>query len=104
LVIRRACLLSVHAHPDDESSKSAGAVARYAAEGVRCVLVSCTGGEAGDNRLGAETGDVAAVRAAELRNAVRILGYEATHLLGAGRVRHDGLPRDRVSTGLRVSP
>jgi mycothiol S-conjugate amidase len=75
-------LLSVHAHPDDESSKSAGAVARYAAEGVRCVLVSCTGGEAGDNRLGAETGDVAAVRAAELRNAVRILGYEATHLLG----------------------
>ena len=42
------CLLSVHAHPDDESSKGAGTVARYHAEGVRTVLVCCTGGEEGD--------------------------------------------------------
>ena len=42
------CLLSVHAHPDDEASKGAGTVARYHAEGVRTVLVCCTGGEAGD--------------------------------------------------------
>jgi mycothiol S-conjugate amidase len=76
-------LLSVHAHPDDESSKGAGTVARYAAHGVRCVLVSCTGGEAGGMRaLGVPAGDVAAVRAAELRDAVEILGYEATHVLG----------------------
>ena len=44
----RLCLLQVHAHPDDEASKGAGTTAKYAAEGVRNVLVCCTGGEAGD--------------------------------------------------------
>src|SRR5436190_1028263 len=44
----RLCLLTVHAHPDDEASKGAGSVARYHTEGVRTVLVCCTGGEAGD--------------------------------------------------------
>ncbi|MGH9113953.1 MAG: mycothiol conjugate amidase Mca, partial [Acidimicrobiales bacterium] len=29
------CLLTVHAHPDDEASKGAGTVARYHAKGVR---------------------------------------------------------------------
>ena len=42
------CVLTVHAHPDDESSKGAATIARYAAEGVRTVLVCCTGGEEGD--------------------------------------------------------
>ena len=37
------CLLTVHAHPDDEASKGAGTVARYKDEGVRTVLVCCTG-------------------------------------------------------------
>ena len=31
------CLLTVHAHPDDEASKGASTVARYFAEGVRTV-------------------------------------------------------------------
>ena len=44
----RLALLSVHAHPDDEASKGAATVARYHDEGVWCVLVCCTGGEAGD--------------------------------------------------------
>ena len=44
----RRCLLTVHAHPDDEASKGAGSVARYHAEGVHTVLVCCTGGEEGD--------------------------------------------------------
>ena len=35
----RLCLLTVHAHPDDEASKGAPTVARYHAEGVRTVLV-----------------------------------------------------------------
>src|SRR5438046_1324363 len=42
------CLLTVHAHPDDEASKGSGTVARYSAEGIRTVLVCCTGGAAGD--------------------------------------------------------
>lgn len=40
-------LLSVHAHPDDESSKGAATLARYAAEGAQVTVVSCTGGESG---------------------------------------------------------
>ncbi|MDO5494161.1 MAG: mycothiol conjugate amidase Mca [bacterium] len=41
-------LLSVHAHPDDESSKGAGMAARYVSEGHRVRIVTCTGGERGD--------------------------------------------------------
>lgn len=41
-------LMSVHAHPDDESSKGAGTAARYSAEGHRVRVVTCTGGERGD--------------------------------------------------------
>lgn len=81
------CLLAVHAHPDDEASKGAGTVARYSREGVRCVLVTCTGGEAGDIlNPAADTSevraDLAAVRQAELQESVRILGYSTLHLLG----------------------
>ena len=83
----RLCLLAVHAHPDDEASKGAGTAARYAAEGVRTVLVTCTGGEEGDILNPAaddpETRvDLAAVRLAELRESVRVLNYSALHLLG----------------------
>ena len=42
------CLMTIHAHPDDEASKGAPTVARYYSEGVRTVLVCCTGGEEGD--------------------------------------------------------
>jgi mycothiol S-conjugate amidase len=92
-------LLAVHAHPDDESSKGAGTIARYTAQGIRCVLVSCTGGEAGEMRdLEAPTGDVGAVRADELRRAVEILGYEATHLLGYRDSGVDGAEPDGFAT------
>ena len=41
-------LLAVHAHPDDETITTGGTLARYAAEGVRTVVVTCT---RGDGRL-----------------------------------------------------
>ena len=41
-------ILTVHAHPDDEASKGAPTLAKYHAEGVRTILVCCTGGEEGD--------------------------------------------------------
>jgi mycothiol S-conjugate amidase len=83
----RLCLLQVHAHPDDEASKGAGTTAKYAAQGVRTVLVCCTGGEAGDilNPAVEHPGSAAALhelRMAELRESVRVLGYDALHLLG----------------------
>jgi mycothiol S-conjugate amidase len=88
------CLLQVHAHPDDESSKGACTAARYADEGVRNVLVCCTGGEEGDILNPAmESEEVRAnlveVRQAELEAAVKVIGYEAVHLLG---YRDSGMP------------
>ena len=81
------CVLSVHAHPDDEASKGAATMAKYHAEGLRTVLVTCTGGEAGDIlNPAADTDDVradlTAVRRRELDEAVRIIGYDALYLLG----------------------
>ncbi len=39
--------MHVHAHPDDESSKGAASTAKYVAEGVDVLVVTCTGGERG---------------------------------------------------------
>jgi mycothiol S-conjugate amidase len=88
------CLLAVHAHPDDEASKGAGTVARYHAEGVRTVLVTCTGGEAGDILNPAMDrpeikDDIAAVRRRELDRAAAIIGYDEVVLLG---YRDSGMP------------
>jgi len=81
------CLLTVHAHPDDEASKGAGTVARYHAEGVHTVLVCCTGGEEGEILNPAmdtpETHrDLGAVRRRELDRAASIIGYDEVVLLG----------------------
>jgi len=81
------CLLSVHAHPDDEASKGASTVARYGAEGVRSVLVTCTGGEEGDilnpaMDLPEVHERLADVRRDELMLAARIIGYDEVVLLG----------------------
>lgn len=83
----RLCLLTVHAHPDDEASKGAGTVAKYSDDGVRTVLVCCTGGEAGDILNPAvDTRDVRArlhdIRMEELRASVDAIGYAALYLLG----------------------
>lgn len=43
----RLRLMHVHAHPDDESSKGAASTAKYVAEGVDVLVVTCTGGERG---------------------------------------------------------
>ena len=88
------CLLQVHAHPDDEASKGAATTARYADEGVRNVLVCCTGGEEGDILNPAmESPEVreslAEVRRAELDESVKIIGYAALHRLG---YRDSGMP------------
>lgn len=89
-----ATLLSLHAHPDDESSKGAATVARYADGGVRTVLVTATGGEAGDilnpamDRPGIAE-NLPEIRAAELAEAARVIGYDDVVLLG---YRDSGMP------------
>jgi len=88
------CLLTVHAHPDDEASKGAPTVARYHEEGVRTVLVTCTGGEAGDILNPAMDrpevrGRIDEVRREELARAAGIIGYDEVVLLG---YRDSGMP------------
>jgi mycothiol S-conjugate amidase len=80
-------LLSVHAHPDDESSKGAGTVRRLVDAGGEALLVTCTGGEAGDilndamKRPEVEA-DLPAVRRAELERATDAIGYTQVVMLG----------------------
>ncbi|OKX82990.1 mycothiol conjugate amidase Mca [Corynebacterium glutamicum] len=74
-------LLAIHAHPDDESSKGAATMARYAAEGNRVMVVTCTGGERGDilNPAMDKPGildNISAVRQEEMAKAMDILGTE----------------------------
>lgn len=90
----RLCLLTVHAHPDDEASKGAGTVARYQAEGVRTVLVCCTGGEEGDILNPAMDRpeireNLAEVRRQELARAAEVIGYDEVVMLG---YRDSGMP------------
>ncbi len=85
---RPLTLMAVHAHPDDEATSTGGVLARYAAEGVTTVLVTCTNGALGDSgsvRPGEadhRTEDVVAARAAELAASCRILGVTHSHQLG----------------------
>ncbi|MCW8095832.1 PIG-L family deacetylase [Streptomyces tauricus] len=50
-------LMAVHAHPDDEATGTGGVLARYAAEDIRTVLVTCTDGGCGDGPGGVKPGD-----------------------------------------------
>ena len=74
-------LLSVHAHPDDESSKGAATCARYVSEGVEVMIVTCTGGEAGSILNPAMDtpevrADMTGTRRAEMARAAAILGVQ----------------------------
>ncbi|PMC63270.1 mycothiol conjugate amidase Mca [Corynebacterium xerosis] len=74
-------LMAVHAHPDDESSKGAATMARYAAEGHDVMVATLTGGERGSILNPAMerpevVADIAAVRVAEMAEAARILGVQ----------------------------
>jgi mycothiol S-conjugate amidase len=81
------CVLTVHAHPDDEASKGSATIARYADEGVHTVLVCCTGGEAGDILNPAVDtpevrADIEAVRMRELQASADAIGYDSVQMLG----------------------
>jgi LmbE family N-acetylglucosaminyl deacetylase len=82
---RSLTLMAVHAHPDDEASSTGGVLARYAAEGLRTIVVTCTDGRCGDGAGGAKPGEpghdpdaVVATRRAELEAACAAL--KVSHL------------------------
>jgi N-acetyl-1-D-myo-inositol-2-amino-2-deoxy-alpha-D-glucopyranoside deacetylase len=89
-------LLLVHAHPDDESIATGATMAKYAAEGARVTLVTCTLGEIGEiippdlaHFLPDELGEY---RIGELEAACEALGVTDHRFLGGpGRYRDSGM-------------
>jgi mycothiol S-conjugate amidase len=91
--------MAVHAHPDDESSKGAATTAKYVAEGVQVLVVTCTGGERGsvlNPKLDRPDvwDNIAEIRRAEMDAARAILGIEQAWLgfVDSGLPEGDPLP------------
>ncbi|MER7681277.1 MULTISPECIES: PIG-L family deacetylase [unclassified Streptomyces] len=85
---RPLTLMAVHAHPDDEATGTGGVLARYAAEGVRTVLVTCTDGGCGDGPGGVKPGEpghdpaaVALMRRQELEASCEVLKISDLEML-----------------------
>lgn len=89
-------ILAIHAHPDDESSKGAATMARYADEGHRVRVLTCTGGERGDilNPNILHVDDMIGTRQQEMAQAAEILGVEHEWLgyVDSGLPEGDPLP------------
>ena len=80
-------LMTVHAHPDDETIGTGGTMAKAVAEGKRVVLVTCTRGEMGEIVVpDLDTPDnhrrLGELRAAELERAMAHLGVTEWQNLG----------------------
>lgn len=96
-------LMAVHAHPDDEAISTGGVLHKYGAEGIRTVLVTCTGGELGDgpgglkpDQPGHDPEAVRLVRRSELEESCRQLGISQLEMLG---YRDSGMTEwDRAGT------
>lgn len=92
-------LMHVHAHPDDESSKGAASTARYVAEGVEVLVVTCTGGERGSilnpkmDRPDVRA-NITEIRRKEMETAREILGVKQEWLgfVDSGLPEGDPLP------------
>ena len=92
-------LMAVHAHPDDESSKGAATMARYAREGADVLVCTLTGGERGDILNKAMDrpeirANLPEVRRAEMARAREILGVQQQFLgfTDSGLPEGDPLP------------
>ena len=103
--------MAVHAHPDDEAIGTGGILARYAAEGVRTVLVTCTNGELGDAPGGLKPDDpghdervVVPLRRRELEASCEILGVSQLELLGYHDSGMEGWPQNDVPDSFWHTP
>jgi N-acetyl-1-D-myo-inositol-2-amino-2-deoxy-alpha-D-glucopyranoside deacetylase len=92
-------VLFVHAHPDDESIETGATMAKYAAEGARVTLVTCTLGEMGEvipaelaHLAWGAGGGLGQHRIGELAAACAALGVADHRFLGGpGRWRDSGM-------------
>ena len=86
-VPHRPTLMTVHAHPDDETIGTGGAMVKAVAAGHRVVLITCTRGEMGEIVVPAmDTPEnhrrLGELRAAELERAMAVLGVTEWENLG----------------------
>lgn len=103
-------VLFVHAHPDDESIWTGGAIAALNASGREATVLTLTRGERGEvmpGRLAALEGtpELANQRAHELNEALAHLGVRRHAFLGSGTARKSGMEK-RVyeDSGMQWSP
>ncbi len=104
-------LIAVHAHPDDEASSTGGILARYAAEGIRTVLVTCTDGALGDGHEATKPGEsghdeawVVAKRRQELEKSCEILGVSSLEMLGYRDSGMIGWPQNEAAGSFWTTP
>ena len=95
-------LMTVHAHPDDETIATGGVMARYSREGQRVILVTCTGGEHGEIVVPElDTPENHArlreIRAQELVRALARLGPIEQHWLGYQDSGMMGTPENELA-------
>jgi LmbE family N-acetylglucosaminyl deacetylase len=88
------CLVTFHAHPDDEAIFTGGTVAMAVEAGWRVVLVVATSGEEGATPEWLSD-DLAAVRRAETVESARLLGIGRVEFLG---YRDSGADHRRVGS------
>ncbi|MFZ2174340.1 MAG: N-acetyl-1-D-myo-inositol-2-amino-2-deoxy-alpha-D-glucopyranoside deacetylase [Rhodococcus sp. (in: high G+C Gram-positive bacteria)] len=101
-------LLLVHAHPDDETLTTGGTIARYAAEGARVQVLTCTLGEEGEvigdewaQLVAGDADQLGGYRIGELTSALAHLGAGRPRFLsGAGHFRDSGM----AGTAAAVNP
>ncbi len=96
--------MAVHAHPDDESSKGAATMAKYVAEGVDVMVVTCTGGERGDvlnatAQAAVDERGLLAVRRDEMAAAAAVLGVHHAWLGFEDSGYPEGDPLPPLPTG-----
>jgi LmbE family N-acetylglucosaminyl deacetylase len=103
--------MAVHAHPDDEAIGTGGILARYADEGVRTVLVTCTNGELGDAPGGIKPDDpahdeqvVVPTRRKELQRSCDVLGVSHLELLGYHDSGMEGWPQNTLPNAFWQTP
>lgn len=91
-------VIAVHAHPDDESITTGGALAHLSARGADVAVVTCTLGEEGEvigetwaQLVAAGADQLGGFRIGELRRACARLGARQSFLGGPGRYRDSGM-------------
>jgi LmbE family N-acetylglucosaminyl deacetylase len=80
--MKKLTIAAVYAHPDDGEFFAAGALAKWAEAGHDVIAICATSGDLGTKRRDVSRADLARTRAAELGEAMRVVGGRPPILLG----------------------